>query len=111
MEERTIHLKIKVKSLVDEAKTIRAEAKKVSGMVKWNLNHHRTTVVRRHTRHNLLAYGFLRGREYSQMERICYEQPEWGFVKKTALNFGAKEEEIDKWIEDAKSYINSLYHV
>ena len=105
MEERTIHLRIKVKSLVDEAKTIRQEASKVSGMVKWNLNHHRTTVVRRHTRHNLLAYGILMGTPYYKMEKKCYEAPDFSWIKKTALNFGGTEEIIDGWIKEAKEYI------
>jgi hypothetical protein len=35
MNERLIHLRIKIKSLADEAVTIRKEAKKVQGMVKW----------------------------------------------------------------------------
>ena len=64
MNERQIHLRVKVKSLIAEAQIIRAEAKKTEGMVKWRLNDHRKTIVRRHTRHNLLAYGLLKGIPY-----------------------------------------------
>ena len=46
MNEKLVHLKIKIKSLVDESKNIRKEANKTSGMAKWNLNHHRKTIVR-----------------------------------------------------------------
>jgi len=105
MNERIIHLRIKVKSLADEAKTIRQEAKKTSGMVKWGLNHHRTTVVRRHTRHNLLAYGLLAGIPYEIMEKKCHQAPDFIWVAKIAKSFGGIEEDIGLWIEDAKSYL------
>lgn len=108
MEERTIHLKIKVKSLVDEAKTIRAEANKTSGMAKWRLNQHRKEVVRPHIRFNLLAYGILQNTPYCKMERKCAEWPDFYLVAKTAKNFGASEEQVDSWIEDAKNYLNRV---
>lgn len=107
MEERTIHLRIKVKSLVDEAKSIRQEAKKTEGMVKWGLNHHRTTVVRYHTRLNLLAYGILIGTKYEAMERKCSEPPSFSKVKKIAKSFGGEEEAINAWIEEAEAHLAS----
>jgi len=57
MNDRIVHLRIKIKSLVDESRNIRREANKTSGMAKWKLNQHRKTTVREHTRDNLLAYG------------------------------------------------------
>ena len=107
MEERTLHLKIKVRSLVDEAKNIRKEANKTSGMAKWRLNHHRTTVVRDHTRHNLLAYGILIGMSYERMERKCHEAPNFKRVAKIAKSFGATEEAVDSWVEEAKAYLEA----
>jgi len=103
MEERTIHLKIKVRSLADESRSIRREANKTSGMAKWRLNHHRTTVVREHTRYNLLAYGILRGIPYRVMERRCHEAPDFSKVATIAKRFGASEEMITSWTEEAKS--------
>ena len=108
IEERTIHLKIKIKSLADEARTIRKEANKTNGMVKWNLNEHRTKVVRPHTRHNLLAYGILIGTPYEIMENKCHESPKFSDVSKIAKRFGAKEETISEWIEKANSYISTF---
>jgi len=105
MQERTVHLKIKVQSLVDEAKNIRREANKTSGMQKWGLNHHRTTVVRRHTRHNLLAYGVLIGTPYALMEKRCFEAPDFKWVAKIAKSFGGTEEDIGAWIADAEKYL------
>ena len=107
MEERTIHLKIKIKSLADEAVSIRKEARKVSGMAKWRLNDHRTSVVRVHARHNLLAYGILRGMPYSAMERKCHEAPDFKKVTKIAKNFGGTEEDIGSWMADATDYLKT----
>lgn len=104
--ERLIHLKIKVKSLVDEAKTIRAEANKTSGMTKWNLNHHRKTTVREHTRYNLLAYCLLKGTAYELVEKKCTEAPDFVRVIKIAARFGGEEEEINLWVEAAREYLN-----
>jgi len=106
MEERTVHLKIKVQSLVDEAKNIRREANKTSGKEKWGLNHHRTSVVRPHTRHNLLAYGILRCIPYSVMEKKCRETPDFSWVSKIAKRFGASDADILEWMEDAKMHIS-----
>ena len=106
MEERTIHLKIKVRSLADEARSIRQEAKKESGMVKWGLNHHRTTVVRDHARHNLLAYGVLRGIPYRCMEDKCREAPDLERVEKIAKRFGATEESVASWVGEAEAHIS-----
>ena len=108
MEERTVHLKIKVQSLVDEAKNIRREANKTSGKEKWGLNHHRTSVVRPHTRHNLLAYGILRGIPYSVMEKKCRETPDFSGVSKIAKRFGASDNDILEWIDDARKHLGLM---
>jgi len=60
----SIELKIKVKNLADEARTIRTEENKVHGMAKWNLQHHRKTVVRNAARRTQLAYQIVRGRDW-----------------------------------------------
>jgi len=62
--DNRIHLKIKIKNLADEARTIRTEEQKVHGMAKWNLQHHRKTVVRDAARRTQIAYQFIRGRDY-----------------------------------------------
>jgi hypothetical protein len=60
----SIELKIKVKNLADEARTIRTEEQKLHGMEKWNLQHHRKTVVRSAARRTLMAYQICRGRDW-----------------------------------------------
>jgi len=102
MQERLIHLRIKIKSLAAEAKIIRQEAKKTSGMSKWRLNEHRTEVVRQYARLNLLAYGLLNGVPYEIMEKKCNETPDFLKVIKIAKNFGGTEEKIVEWIDKAR---------
>jgi len=60
----SIELKIKVKNLADEARTIRKEEVKLHGVDKWNLQHHRKTVVRNAARRTQLAYQICRGRDW-----------------------------------------------
>jgi hypothetical protein len=108
MNERLIHLRIKIKSLAAEATIIRNESHKAKGMTKWGLNHHRTAVVRRHSRHNLLAYGFLKGLSYEAMERNCADSPDFKMVLEIVKRFhdGAPiDGELIMWIEKAKAYI------
>lgn len=105
MSEQLVHLKIKIKSLVDESRNIRKEANKTSGMAKWRLNDHRTGIVRYHTRANLLAYGLLIGIPYNVMEKKCAEAPNFTTITKHAKKFGGTADEIDYWITEAKEYL------
>ncbi len=56
-------LKVKIKSLAEEARIIRVEERRTSGMSKWQLQHHRRTVVRDAARRSLIAYATVRGRD------------------------------------------------
>jgi len=60
----SIELKIKVKTLAEEARIIRHEERKVHGMRRWGLQHHRRTVVRAAARRTLVAYQWVRGRDW-----------------------------------------------
>ena len=62
MNINTRKLRIKAKHLAEEARIIRREAQKTSGMDKWDLNHHRTATVRNEARATQLAYQFLLGK-------------------------------------------------
>lgn len=107
MEERTRHLKVKVKNLAEEARIIRKEEAQTSGMERWSLQHHRKTVVRRAARHNLLAYAFLRGRPYSCVESTSTRNlPEWKRIKKIATDFGGDPERFDNWIQEAEAWLS-----
>jgi hypothetical protein len=73
------YLKVKIKSLAAEASIIRHEEKKWKDRTKpgnkhepspiyFGLHEHRVYAVRREARVALLAYGFIRGREYRSIE-------------------------------------------
>ena len=107
---RLQHLKVKVKSLAAEAIIIRQEERKSSGTRRNSLAEHRKGTVRWHSRINLLAYGLLRGVPYKVMEQKV-KMPiamihVFGEVNRIAKRFGGKEEDITKWISDAKEYLN-----
>ena len=57
-------LKVKLKTLAEEARIIRHEERKYYGMDRWDLQHHRKTVVRDEARRTLIAYQFIRGRNW-----------------------------------------------
>jgi len=95
------YLKIKIKSLAEEAKIIKREEQK------WNipftidnlktvhplyfsLREHRINVVRRECRLSNIAYGYLRGRSYKQIENKCYEAPNWERVAEIIRKFNYK---------------------
>lgn len=115
MNERILHLRIKIKSLADEAVTIRVAARRIlrgtvhRGNVRHRLNLHRTEVVRHHARHNLLAYGLLRGVRYSVIEKKCREIPDWEMIGKIAKRFGGAKNDITFWIDDAKLYVKTQF--
>jgi len=82
------YLKIKIKSLAAEAQIIRhselgfkrafRHPKNTDPNAKstyLGLRYHRTFDVRREARASLLAYAFLRGRKYRDVEEHCHEEP------------------------------------
>jgi hypothetical protein len=90
------YLKIKISSLAAEASIIkREEAKwkkapfansdtesneKLHHPIFYGLKLHRLHEVRPECRHAHIAYGYLRGRAYKQIENKCYEEPQWARV-------------------------------
>lgn len=113
------YLKIKICSLAAEAKIIKCEERKwfkfigtkqipgkaVDGVIPYTtkniykkdhplrmgLRQHRIDVVRPECRHSNIAYGYMRGRAYKQIENKCYVQPNWERVAEIVRKFsGAK---------------------
>jgi len=66
--DRREMLRVKLKSLVAEAKIIRREEHRTYGALRDELALHRRTVVRFEARCTHLAYGLIRGRTIDQME-------------------------------------------
>ena len=86
--DRREMLRVKVKSLAEEARIIRQEEHRTKGVLRDELHRHRTWDVRREARASCLAYGFIRGRSYSQMEARCVQPPNWETVKRLVQKFG-----------------------
>ena len=75
-------LRVKVKSLAEEARIIRREASKTKGTLKLELQAHRRDVVRPAARVAHLALGFIKGRTLEQMERTRRRDPPWIVAKR-----------------------------
>ncbi len=148
MPDQRVYLKIKLKSLIAEARYIRREERKrLSGKACHRLRHpdprrhpveadaqaatpacphpngdhtpaepyvglylHRVKVLRPETRHTLLAYGFIRGRTYNQMETISADKlkagssqrPNWDQVLRMVQRYFSSKVTVDlleKWAD------------
>jgi exonuclease I len=107
------HLKIKMLSLGAEARVIRIQEQRLRNRIRKNrakqftktvdrdesawasIREHRLKVVRPEARASLLAYGFLRGREYLQMEPKTYTKLDPDRILTLAKKFGSKEQQIN----------------
>lgn len=82
-------LKVKIKSLAAESRIIRLEASRTKNLsAKNDMSNHRTGIVRSEARWSLIAYGFLRGRKYSDIEPTSTTLVSWGRVQKLVDKFG-----------------------
>lgn len=103
MDERT-YLKVKIKSLAEEARIIRKETKRAKSVsIKNGLRLHNIYVVRTEARHTHLAYGFLRGREYRTMEPklVRAPEPDWDKVRRMVERYGSH---LEPWSLNTESY-------
>lgn len=96
-------LKVKIKSLADEARVIRLEEKRAMRRgrdaklsrfadpeLQRHLWQHRTVDLRGEQRSALLAYAFLRGRPYAAAEPKAATPPDWERVRRIAEKFGGR---------------------
>lgn len=94
MKDGRTYLKVKIKNLADEARTIRREEQKVHGMEKWTLQHHRKTVVRSEARRSLIAYQIIRGRDWQSScshDRAIREGLDWPSIERMVKKYGSEE--------------------
>jgi len=110
------YLKIKIMSLAAEARIIRREESKARAAWRhnrsntaaeqdfWGLRSHRTWNVRNEARVALLAYGYLRGRTYRQLEFNPGSEPDWARVVQLAARYGkpTTRDDIKAWAEAAE---------
>src|SRR5687768_14001378 len=93
------YLKVKIKSLAAEARIIKAEEAKfrfslkgeASSMARevfWGLRHHRLFDVRTECRHAHLAYGYIKRRQYKQLEAKCEIAPNAQRIAELVQKYG-----------------------
>ena len=116
MRSGIVYLKVKIKSLAEEARIIRKEEVKLKRRSVpyrpegWErtltgLHHHRIWDVRREARATHLAYGFLRGRALAQIEGNAKTCPPWSRVEAMVKKYGdlhAVDEPLKKWIAESR---------
>lgn len=97
---RSPYLKVKIKTLMDEAHHIRKEMTKFMGCTSTyrKLHLHRVTEVRKEARATLIAYGFLNGLPYSAIEHASYEEPNWSRVRKMIVKYGEAGEAEERLV-------------
>lgn len=115
-----VFLKVKVKTLAEEARIIRreerikkaqaryarAKGKDDAGigidMVREQLYMHRKFQVRKEARCTHLAYAYLRGIPYTMLERTMKTQPNWENVARMVKKYGNGEELPTRWYKKHK---------
>lgn len=102
-------LRVKVKSLAAEARIIRLEERRArTTAARESLYFHRIRDVRREARAALLAYAFIRGRDYATCEKPGkWNPPDLVRVQQLVVKFGVRpslaskgmlEQELKAWI-------------
>lgn len=69
LQDNREYLRVKVKSLAEEARIIRKEETRTYGAIRDGLHLHRVGVVRYEARATHLAYGLIRGRALERIEK------------------------------------------
>lgn len=90
--DRREMLRVKVKSLAEEARIIRREERRAHGALRNELHAHRVLIVRNEARATHLAYGFIKGLTLDQMEPKRDGGPAdallWERVRKMTKRYG-----------------------
>jgi hypothetical protein len=120
-----LHLKIKILSLAAEARIIREQEQRLCRIARRlrlkqkpttnielahdSIRDHRKFDIRNEQRATLIAYGFLRGRDYKAIEIKADTSPDWERAKALALKYGGQpaKSQIDGWITSAKEHLAS----
>jgi hypothetical protein len=89
IRDRRVMLKVKAKSLADEARIIRKEERRASPLLRGELHLHRVSDVRSEARATHLAYGLIRGRSVERIERSQTRTPPlWLRVQTMVKKYG-----------------------
>ena len=88
--DRREMLRVKAKSLADEARIIRREERRAMGQLREELHLHRVNQLREAARATFLAYGIVKGRSVDVIEVPGSERPNglWKSVKAMVERYG-----------------------
>lgn len=105
---RSPALRVKLKTLAAESLIIKREMLKFRTTNPWyeRLHLHRVHDVRDEARATNIAYGFLNGLAYSEIEASCYAEPKWSRVADMVKKYGEEgtaEERVAALIEWRKT--------
>jgi hypothetical protein len=89
--DRREMLRVKVKSLAEEARIIRREESRSFGELRDELHRHRAQYLRAIARDTHIAYGFIKGRTLEQMEAKSEKSPNWDAVRKMIKKYGPRD--------------------
>src|SRR5665213_2472358 len=94
-------LKVNLLSLMAESRIIKQQERKHKdgSAVRTGLKLHRIRDVRSETRSAFIAYGYLRGRTYAQVEPNPKTEPNWARVGDKVAKFGTPQDvhHFKKW--------------
>ncbi len=121
--DRRIHLKVKIKSLAAESRIIRMEELRQCGRTRVGLQLHRVVQVREESRASLLAYAYIRGRDYLEVESSAKTPPDVTRVARLVRSFGPREvaaldgdraqeayDSVHEWLRVGTTPLVSLLH-
>ena len=89
-----------VKRVWDESKAKKNLPKNVDVQVAtlskdfWGMRYHRTVELKQESRCSNLAYAFLRGHSYQDVERLSFNQPNWPRIERLVVKFGNEDERV-----------------
>ena len=82
-------LRVKLKSLMEEARIIRKEERRTHGRLRVLMHCHRVLVVRQAARDTHVAYGLIRGKTIDQIEPTRHTEPNWKAIQKMVTQYGS----------------------
>lgn len=86
--DRREMLRVKLASLVAEARIIRRQEQRTFGVLRNELAVHRRGTVRAAARETGLALGFIKGRKWEDMEPQYHTTPNWKAVETMVKKYG-----------------------
>lgn len=86
--DRREMLRVKIKSLAEEARIIRREEHRSTQQLRNELHNHRVGIVRYEARHAHVAYGLVKGRTVEQIEGKAKSEPDWKKIKSMIIKYG-----------------------